>query len=173
MKRKIEKLFVAHRMYEFTVETEPYEQYKSFGKLENTFVVSTRKVLVYSSVDEEGTVRYYLYPSNKEVYLEPRTCSYTTHSSPMDSLYYGYTSRRFNGGVRSINEKILDMHQRQMSEIGFLIPAEEFFNVEKIDNVPLAYALLLLHNTKSILSKRYIALSFDPEEAKEQMRRLG
>ena len=61
--KKIEydKLYVAFPVFDAEYETEMYEQYETMGTIEHNVIVSPKKVLIYSKVDQDGNVKYYNY----------------------------------------------------------------------------------------------------------------
>ena len=170
-----DNLYVACPVFDHENETEAYEQYVTFGTIEHTIIVRPKRVLIYSKVDEDGTVRYYNYKTGEEVVEYSYESSFETSSSPLGSLYCGYINRTMPMPISGLREHILARYNARKKEVGYFIPFTEFIQQKfgvSIDSISpiLADKLLRLIN---VGAGKPFALSFDPEVAKEQLESIG
>ena len=138
--------------------------------MEHHILVSRKKVLVYSKRDTEGNIRYYLYPSGEEIKETNFDCSYETKSSCAGNIYSGYIHGYCFLPVAGLRDLFKEEFKRNMSLYGYFIPVEEYLGTS--DNTPLLIIQALL-NLKNITKRNLIHLSFDKEEAKEQLKSIG
>ena len=170
-----DNLYVACPVYDHEVETEAYEQYETFGTIEHTIIVRPKRVLIYSKVDEDGSVRYYNYKIGEEVVEYSYESSYKTNSSPLGSLYCGYINRIIPMPIPGIREHILARYNAKRKEVGYFIPFTDFIQQKfgvNIDSISPAVADKLLRLINVGAGKPF-ALSFDTEIAKEQLESIG
>ena len=111
MKQKMEfdNLYVAAPVFDAEDEIEMFEQYETQGIIRHHIIVSPKKVLIYSKVDENGNIKYYNYENGEEVKESSYQSSFDTKSSPFRSVYCGYINGLFGlpiPGIREQCEKI-------------------------------------------------------------------
>lgn len=169
--RNIEQLFVASKVYEQDVLVEPFEQYETFGQVDHNIIVSKKKILVYSSRDENGELKFYEYPSDKEVKETSFSSSYSTESNSMANLYCMCINSGYPMPIESIRKSIIEEFKRKSNLVGYFIPIEEYFKTSHTITSPtIAETLINLVNLKK---RGNIRLSMNIEEAKEQLKKIG
>ena len=170
-----DNLYVAYPVYDHMVETEMYEQYETMGNIRHHIIVTPKKVLIYSKVDQDGNVKYYRYGTDEEVHESSYECSYDSASSPLLSLYSGYINGWFVLPIKSMREGYNEMYSKKKKEVGYFIPfsqyMEEHYGVSMSSISPaMADKVLKLLN---IGSGKSFELSPVPKRAKEQLEKLG
>lgn len=169
-RRKIHQLFVASQVCEHEELVEPFVQYETFGQIDHHIIVSRKKYLIYSTMDDEGNIKYYDYATGEEVDESSFTSSFSTTSSAMDNLYCWGVSG-YPIPIDGIRKKIIDRFKKQSRLVGYFIPFEEYFGLEsKMTSPRLALALIKLSN---ITKRGYVKLSMDETKAKEQLQKIG
>ena len=177
MRKKVscDNLFVACPIYEDEFEEEPWVQYESMGSVRHTIVVTPKRVLIYSSTDEDGNVKYYNYKTGEEVEEKSFKSSFYTNSSSTTSLYSGYIHGIFPLPIPSMRESFLRLHERKLKEVGYFIPFNEYmedklgFSCSSI-SLELASSLVRLTN---VGSGRPFELSTSTDTAKMQLEKIG
>ena len=170
MKRKIDQLFVATMTYEIGELIEPFVQYETFGRIDHHIILTRNKKLVYSSIDEDGTTRYYDYDTDEEVTEYQGKASYSTEAGAYSSLYYMYTQGGYPmpiPGIRADMEK--QAQEEYKAKYGYFVPFTEYLYNRlgikiKIINPKVARALL-----RFLPKQDKLVLSLDEEEAHEQL----
>ena len=169
-KKNFDKLFVASSVYHLEVETKPWIQYESFGEIEHRIFVSSRKVLVYG-IEENGQMKYYLYPSGIEVKETNFDCSYKTESSCFGSIYSSFICGEAPIPVGGIRQMAKEKFKKDTSLVGYFIPVSDYLGVSDRMPIELVHALVRLSNLRK--NKKAFPLSFDREEALKQLRGIG
>ena len=177
MKKTIDygNLYVAYPVYDHHEETEMYEQYSTMGVIKHHILVSPKKVLVVSKVDEDGNIKYYNYKTGEEVKEYSYETSFETTSSPLESLYCCYVNGIFALPFKDMRESFNKKHAELRKRVGYFIPfsqyMEERFGVSMSSITPaMASKILRLLN---IGVGDEFELSSDSEKAKEQLAQLG
>lgn len=170
-----DNLYVACPVYDHEIETEPYEKYETFGTIEHHVLVKPKRILIYSKVDEDGNVRYYDYKTSEEVVESSYHSSFTTKSSPMQSLYSSYINRIMPMPISEIREQIIARYNTKIREVGYFVPFADFVQEKlgvRIETISPLLADKLLRLINVGVGKTFL-LSFDPEVASQQLDKIG
>lgn len=170
-----DKLYVACPVYDYEIETEMYEQYETMGTIEHHIIVSPKRVLIYSKVDDEGTVRYYRYGTDEEVFDKEYPSSFSTTSSPWASLYCGYVNGHCSMPIKGLRDEFKARHDRKSKEVAYFIPfsqyMEEKFGIS-LDSISPAVASKIIRILNVSAGKSF-ELDRDRSVAREQLAKLG
>lgn len=170
-----DKLYVACPVYDYEVETEMYEQYETFGTLEHRIIISPKRKLVYSKVDENGVERFYDYKTSEEVVESTYETSFETRSSAFHSVYCGYINGIMPLGIASLREEMLERHRAKQKCVGYFIPFTQYVQEKlgiDVSSLSPAMADKLIRILNVGFGKAFM-LSFDSEEAKKQLEKIG
>lgn len=174
--KKIEydKLYIAFPVFDAEYETEMYEHYETMGTIEHNVIVSPKKVLVYSKVDQDGNVKYYNYETGEEVKESSYESSFETNSSPLASIYCCYINGLFALPIPSMREHCIARYEAKKKEVGYFIPfsqyMEERFGIS-VDSMPPSVAHKVLRVLNIGCGKGF-KLSFDKEIARRQLEEM-
>ena len=167
MKFSTKELFVACRVYDYEIETEPWVQYESFGTIEHHIVIDPKRKLIRKEI-ENGQEKLIDCKTNKRVYISNFTESFWTESSCTQSVFLS----DYPLGPLSDNAK--KYFERKTSQIQFLIPLDEYIKERlgiEIKELTIKQALFII-NLLNLRETKSFTLSFNNEEAKEQIETL-
>ncbi len=172
---KYDNLYVAFPVYDHEVETEPYVQYETFGTLEHRIIVTPKKKLVYSKIDEDGVERFYDYDTSEEVEEFTYESSFETGSSAFHSLYSGYIGGYFPMPIRGLREDMKQRFYAKQKCLGYFIPFTEYVQDKlgiDVSSLSPAMARKLLRLLNVGIKKSFM-LSMDEEVAAKQLEKIG
>jgi hypothetical protein len=174
-KIKYDNLYVAFPVYDYEVETEMFVQYETFGRVEHRLIISPKKRLIYSKIDANGVERFYDYMTSEEVKEFTHDTSFETTSSPWKSVYCTYINGIMPLPIPSLRNEMLAAHRAKQKVVGYFIPFTDYIS-EKLgidaSSLSPSYAHKLLR-LMNIGAGRAFMLSFDSEEAKVQLEKIG
>lgn len=166
-------LLVASRINRFSVETESFIQYETFGNVDHYLLVSQKKELVIGKKDGDK-IRYYNM-DGIEIEEYQRYSSYKTCSSVLTSLQFMY----YDTCIPLLDKDIVDLAKKMCptkgSYYGYFIPFDEYIKQE------LGYSLKSVTPIKAWTVLKFInmckgkpmVLSFDEDESKKQLEQIG
>lgn len=170
-----DNLYVAFPVYDHEVETEMFVQYETFGRIEHRIIVSPKKKLVYSKVDEDGVERFYDYKTNNEVVESTYEASFITKSSPFHSVYCTYINGLAPLPIPSLREDMISRFRQKQRCVGYFIPFTEFVQEKlglSLDSITPALADKIIR-LMNVGSGKAFMLSMEPEEAAKQLEKIG
>ena len=168
-------LYVAFPVYDHEVETEMYEQYETFGTIEHRVIISPKKKLVYSRIDEDGKERFYDYTTSEEVVESTYDTSFETRSSAYNSVYCTYINGLAPLGIAGLREQMKERFYAKQKCVGYFIPFTQYVQEKlgiDVSSLTPAYADKLIR-LLNVGSGKAFMLSFDSEEAKKQLEKIG
>ena len=146
---KINNLFVASKIN----ETSTFYCNNTIGHTQHDVNVSKKKYLVYSTIDENGTIRYYDYESKRLLNDQTITHSYITNANKKSIEYYSFKdiiNNRFN------KKKLRKKYEIKEEKFGFFMPLNEYiemnmpFYKKEISSLRRANAIVRFLNIGSI-----------------------
>lgn len=170
-----DNLYVACPVYDHEVETEMFEQYETFGTVEHRIIISPKRKIVYSKVDEDGVERFYDYKTREEVIESTYESSFETTSSPWHNLYCTYTNGIMPLPIPGLREQIKERFYAKQKCVGYFIPFAQYVQEKlgvDVSSLSPAMADKLLRLMNVGTGKAFM-LSFDAEEAKTQLEKIG
>ena len=170
-----DNLYVAFPVYDHEVETEMYEQYETFGTIEHRVIINPRKKLVYSRIDDDGIERFYDYKTSEEVVESTYDTSFETRSSAFHSVYCTYINGIRPLPIPGLREEMKERFYAKQKCVGYFIPFTQYVQEKlgiDVSSLSPAYADKLIR-LLNIGSGKAFMLSFDVEEAKKQLEKLG
>lgn len=170
-----DNLYVAFPVYDHEVETEMWEQYETFGTVEHRIIISPKKKLIYSKVDEDGKERFYDYKTSEEVVEHTYDTSFETESSPFYSVYCTYINGLAPLPIAGLREQMKERFYAKQKCVGYFIPFAQYVQEKlgiDVSSLPPAYADKLLRLMNIGAGKSFM-LSFNADEAKKQIEKIG
>ena len=170
-----DNLYVAFPVYDHEVETEMFVQYETFGRIEHRIIVSPKKKLVYSKVDEDGVERFYDYKTSNEVVESTYETSFKTKSSPFHSVYCTYINGLAPLPIPGLREEMISRFRQKQRCVGYFIPFTEFVQEKlglSLDSITPALADKIIR-LMNVGSGKAFMLSMEPEEAAKQLEKIG
>lgn len=170
-----DNLYVACPVYDHEVETEMYEQYETFGTIEHRIIISPKRKLVYSRIDEDGQERFYDYKTGEEVVESTYGTSFETRSSAFHSVYCTYINGIMPLPIPGLREQMVERFYAKQKCVGYFIPFTQYVQEKlgiDVSSLSPAYADKLIR-LLNVGSGKAFMLSFDDEEAKKQLEKIG
>ena len=170
-----DNLYIAFPVYDHEVETEMYEQYETFGTIEHRIIISPRKKLIYSKIDENGTERFYDYKTGEEVVESTYESSFETRSSAFYSVYCTYINGIMPLPIPGLREEMKERFYAKQKCVGYFIPFSQYVQEKlgiDVSSLSPAYADKLIR-LLNVGSGKAFMLSMNPEEAKVQLEKIG
>lgn len=166
---KINNLFVASKISEHTTFTS-----NSFdGFVSHDISVSKKKYLVYSTIDENGVVRYYEYETGNKILEQTVTHSYTNQANKKDIEYFNFMDIL---NFKQNSKKMKKRFEKKEDKYGFFMPLNEYIEMNipfykpNINNLRKANAIVRFLNAGSFGS---ISLNMNENEAHKQLEEIG
>lgn len=170
-----DNLYVAFPVFDHEVETEMWEQYETFGTVEHRIIISPKKKLVYSKIDEDGVERFYDYKTSEEVVESTYDSSFETESSPFYNIYCTYVNGLAPLPIAELRDMVRGRLQAKQKAIGYFIPFTQYVREKlgiDVSSLSPAMANKLLR-VMNISAGKAFMLSFDSEKAKVQLEKIG
>ena len=170
-----DNLYVAFQVYDHEVETEMYEQYETFGRVEHRIIVSPKKKLVCSKVLEDGKEIFYDYKTGEEVIEESYESSFETKSSPFYSVYCTYINGYAPLPIPSLREEMIARFKQKQKSVGYFIPFTDYIQEKfglTLDSITPAIADKIIR-LMNVGSGKAFMLSMNPQEATKQLEKIG
>ena len=170
-----DNLYVAFPVYDHEVETEMWEQYETMGTIEHRIIISPKKKLVISKIDENGVERFYDYKTGEEVVEQTYSTSFETNSSAFHSVYCTYINGLAPLPIAGLREQMVERFHAKQKTVGYFIPFTQYVQEKlgiDVSSLSPAMADKLLRLMNVGTGKAFM-LSFDLEEAKLQLEKLG
>lgn len=166
-----DRLFVAFQIHDNLEEIEPYKPYVTEGMMKHHIMVSPKRVLVYSRVNQAGFTRYYLYETGEEIKEQSFKCSFEAVPSYYTRLFCYYMTDKVAFPDNETYNIVRSMYYRYQKTFGYFIPFSEYMEkglgVSMDFLVPeMVYKLLNLMNMGV---GEPFELSTDPEIARQQL----
>lgn len=162
---KIKDLFVASKINDHSTFTS--NQFE--GNIYHDIKVSKKKYLVYSTIDENGVIRYYEYESKRRITDEAITHSYTSQASEDSINYYNFQDIL---NYKSNRQKMRKRFEENEEKFGYFIPINDYIQMNipfykpNITNLIKAHAIVRFLNTGSFGN---ILLNSDTNTAHKQL----
>jgi hypothetical protein len=166
--KKINGFFVASKIYETTT----FKSNNKSGFVDHNVRVSKKKYLIYSTIDENGVIRYFEYDTGNPVKDNTMNRSFINKADTRDVNYYSYMDTLGLGSKTKMRTRF----EKEDVKFGFFMPLDEYVNMvipfyhPNVKSPFKAKALVKLLNGITIGK---IELNRDKEIAKKQLEEIG
>ena len=164
---KIKDFFVASKIYETTV----FKSNNKTGFVDHQIKVSKKKYLIYSTIDDNGVVRYREYETGNIVSNNTQHKSFTNKAAQNDIKYYSFMD---SFAVHKKN-KMRTRFKENNTNYGFFMPLNDYIKMTipfynaKITNKYKAQAIVKLLNG---INFGKIKLDYNYDEAHKQLEEI-
>jgi len=119
--KKINGFFVASKIYETTT----FKSDNKNGFVDHKVKVSKKKYLIYSTIDENGVVRYFEYDTGNPVNDNTINRSFTNKADAKDVNYFSYMDSLEFGSKTKMKTRF----ENKDVKFGFFMPLDEYVNM--------------------------------------------
>ena len=166
--KKINGFFVASKIYETTT----FKSNNKNGFVDHKVKVSKKKFLIYSTIDDDGVIRYYEYDTGNLVKDNTMTRSFTNKAADKDVKYYSYLDSLSIGSKTKMRTRFKENNVK----FGFFMPLNDYVNMVLPfyhPNIKSKYTAKALVNLLNGISFGKVELDKDKQLAHKQLEDIG